>query len=177
MNYPRCEDCAFSANSVRECTDVSYIAGEGVELTGRYCFLYSFPKAYWKWVRSARGGWWEERRVISQISPKKVIVRDWGLGTGNCVSNSIYIAIHHFHRGHNAPNLPPKFYKNIVFNFSWVLTYRKKSQRQWLCKILGGKQGALWSLWKQWMELLSNIAIKTINKLLQLVTWTQLEWH
>ena len=29
MNYPRCGDCAF----VKECTDVSYVAGEGVELT------------------------------------------------------------------------------------------------------------------------------------------------
>ena len=28
-----CEDCAFSASFVRECTDVSHVAGEGVELT------------------------------------------------------------------------------------------------------------------------------------------------
>ena len=33
MNYPRCGDCAFSSSFVRECTDVSYFAGEGVELT------------------------------------------------------------------------------------------------------------------------------------------------
>ena len=35
MNYPRCRNCAFSANFVRECTDVSLsgVAGEGVELT------------------------------------------------------------------------------------------------------------------------------------------------
>ena len=32
MNYPRCGDCAFSTSFVRECTDVSYVAGEGVEL-------------------------------------------------------------------------------------------------------------------------------------------------
>ena len=32
MNYPRCGDFAFSASLVRECTDVSYVAGEGVEL-------------------------------------------------------------------------------------------------------------------------------------------------
>ena len=31
MNYPRCRDCAFLASFVRECTDVSYVAGEGVE--------------------------------------------------------------------------------------------------------------------------------------------------
>ena len=35
MNYPRCRDCAFSASFVKECTDVSYVAGEGVELTVR----------------------------------------------------------------------------------------------------------------------------------------------
>ena len=28
-----CGDCAFSATFVGECTDVSYAAGEGVELT------------------------------------------------------------------------------------------------------------------------------------------------
>ena len=28
-----CGDCAFSASIVRECTDVSHVAGEGVELT------------------------------------------------------------------------------------------------------------------------------------------------
>ena len=34
MNYPRCGDGALiSASFVMECTDVSYVAGEGVELT------------------------------------------------------------------------------------------------------------------------------------------------
>ena len=33
MNYPRCGDSAFSASFVRECTDASYVAKEGVELT------------------------------------------------------------------------------------------------------------------------------------------------
>ena len=28
-----CGDCSFSASFVRECTDVSHVAGEGVELT------------------------------------------------------------------------------------------------------------------------------------------------
>ena len=28
-----CEDCAFSGSFVSECTDVSYVAGEGLELT------------------------------------------------------------------------------------------------------------------------------------------------
>ena len=33
MNYPRYGDCEFSASFVRECTNVNYVAGEGVELT------------------------------------------------------------------------------------------------------------------------------------------------
>ena len=33
MNYPRFGDCAFSASFARECTVVSHVAGEGVELT------------------------------------------------------------------------------------------------------------------------------------------------
>ena len=32
MNYPRFGHCAFSASFVREYTDVSYVAGEGVKL-------------------------------------------------------------------------------------------------------------------------------------------------
>ena len=28
-----CGDCTFSARFVRECTDISHVAGEGVELT------------------------------------------------------------------------------------------------------------------------------------------------
>ena len=35
MNYPRYGDCEFSASFVRECTDVSYVAGGGVEGTVR----------------------------------------------------------------------------------------------------------------------------------------------
>ena len=34
MNYPRRGNCVYSHISFkRECTDVSYVAGEGVELT------------------------------------------------------------------------------------------------------------------------------------------------
>ena len=33
MNYPRCGDCVFSASFEKECTDVSYVAGESVGLT------------------------------------------------------------------------------------------------------------------------------------------------
>ena len=33
MNYPQCGDCALSASFVKECSDVSYVTGERVELT------------------------------------------------------------------------------------------------------------------------------------------------
>ena len=33
MNDPRCGDCAFSESLVKEIPAVSYVAGEGVELT------------------------------------------------------------------------------------------------------------------------------------------------
>ena len=33
LNYPWYGDCTFSASFVREFIDVSYVAGEGVELT------------------------------------------------------------------------------------------------------------------------------------------------
>ena len=36
--------------------------------------------------------------------------------------------------------------RTVVFLFSW------NNFKQWLCKILEGKQGALWSMWKWWIE-------------------------
>ena len=33
MNCRQCGDCALSASFVKECSDVSYVAGERVELT------------------------------------------------------------------------------------------------------------------------------------------------
>ena len=53
---------------------------------------------------------------------------------------------HHFHIDHNAMHLVnlPKFCIAIVSNFSWVFHSRpKRNQRQWLCKIWGGKQGEI----------------------------------
>ena len=51
--------------------------------------------------------------------------------------------IHHFHIVHNTLCLSPKFCITIVSNFPWV---------QWLGKILKGEQGALWSMWKKWIN-------------------------
>ena len=46
---------------------------------------------------------------------------------------------------HNAPYLPPKICITIVFDLIW----------EWLHKILGGKQGASWSMWEWWITLLN----------------------
>ena len=51
--------------------------------------------------------------------------------------------IHQFHIVHNTPCLSPKFCITIVSNFPWV---------QWLGKISKGEQGALWSMWKKWID-------------------------
>ena len=45
----------------------------------------------------------------------------------------------------------PKFCITIVSNFSWVLQSSQEKSKTMLCKILGGKQGALWSMWKWWI--------------------------
>lgn len=42
----------------------------------------------------------------------------------------------------------PKFCIATVSNLSRVFrSHPKRNQSHWLCKILGGKQGALWSMW------------------------------
>ena len=75
-----------------------------------------------------------------------MIVRDWELGRGNCVSNSIYIAIHHFQRGHNTPYLPPKFYQNIVpISPGNLIKLSQRKSKTMVMQNLGGKQDALWS--------------------------------
>ena len=57
--------------------------------------------------------------------------------------------IRYFQIDYIAPRYPPKSLHNY-----WVLLGiryyggPKRNQRQWLCKMLGGKQGALWSMRK-----------------------------
>ena len=77
--------------------------------------------------------------------PQKVIVRDWGLGRGNCVSNSIYIAIHNFHRDHNTPNLPPKILQKHCFHFLLGIKLSQEKSKTMVMQNFGGKQGVLWS--------------------------------
>ena len=55
--------------------------------------------------------------------------------------------IHHFQIEHNAPCLPFN-----ILNGTTVIPRRNWEQQFW--KILGAKQGALWSLWKWWDAIL-----------------------
>ena len=57
--------------------------------------------------------------------------------------------IRYFHIDYNAPKLTPK----VLHNYWILLGTRyyggpKRNQTQWLCKMLGGKQGAFWSMRK-----------------------------
>ena len=83
-------------------------------------------------------------RVVSNCTIK--------LFSGDPIASSI----NNFLIDHNEPTLfsptpPPPPPKNkcitIVSNFTWVL-----NRRQWLCKILGCWQGALWSMLKWWID-------------------------
>ena len=52
-------------------------------------------------------------------------------------------------------------------NFAWPLflitpgyySRPKRNRRQWLCKVLGGEQGELWSMWKWWIERYSQSSL------------------
>ena len=55
--------------------------------------------------------------------------------------------IHLFHIDHNARCLPPKMLHNHCFQFLLDITFiPRENRRQRIGKILGDKQGALWSL-------------------------------
>ena len=83
--------------------------------------------------------------------------------SGACANSSSYLSLwktrfaeagtcevkRHFHISYNAPYLPPKILHNLCFSF--LLGYYSRPKRNWkqcLCKILGGKEGALWKMWK-----------------------------
>ena len=54
MHYPRYGDCAFSASFVKEYTDVSYVAGGGVEGTVRNEGVFVEGKKEVELMRSRR---------------------------------------------------------------------------------------------------------------------------
>ena len=57
-------------------------------------------------------------------------------------------SIHHFHIDHNAPCVPPKFYITIVLDFYWNDRNTQEKLETMVMQNFGGKQGALWSMWK-----------------------------
>ena len=65
-------------------------------------------------------------------------------------------SIHHFHIDHNAPCLPPKLLHNYCLRF---LFGRLRNWKQKFCKILEGKQGSLWSMWKWWIDISGALAV------------------
>ena len=88
-----------------------------------------FVKGTWDWIDNFPYLW------------KKHLGKDLTFHSDDMAPQRLYI--HHFHIVHNTPCLSPKFYITIVSNFSWV---------QWLGKISEGEQGALWSMWKKWIN-------------------------
>ena len=52
------------------------------------------------------------------------------------------------------PPAPLKFCITIVFDFSWVNYNTQEKLETIVMQNLGGKQGALWSMWKWWVLLL-----------------------
>ena len=62
--------------------------------------------------------------------------------------------IHHFHLRHNEPCLPPKICITILFDFSWDDCNTQEKLETMVMQIwrAGGKQDALWSMWKLWMN-------------------------
>ena len=49
------------------------------------------------------------------------------------------------------PPPAPEFCITIVSNSTGYYSRPMRNPRQWLCKVLGDKQGALWSMWKWWI--------------------------
>ena len=90
MNYPPCGDWAFSASFVRKCTDVSYVAGEGVELIVHKesvviegggtdissCAIYLWQKLWSKWhaVMHLADFRWRIRRLLHKSRKLRVFL-------------------------------------------------------------------------------------------------------
>ena len=61
---------------------------------------------------------------------------------------NISLHIHHFHMDYKWPLLMSQNFTKPLFPVSPGYCSRpKRDRRQWLCKILGVKQGELWSMW------------------------------
>jgi len=65
---------------------------------------------------------------------------------------SKFYNICHFHISHNTPCLPPKILHNLFPISPGCYSHPKRNWRQCLCKILGGKQGVVWGMWKRQID-------------------------
>ena len=81
----------------------------------------------------------------------------WG-GRGGCAPptpspwiHSCLWTIRHSHISHNAPYLPSKIL-HLFFISPGYYSRPKRNWKQTVCKILGGKEGALWEMWKWRVE-------------------------
>ena len=74
---------------------------------------------------------------------------------------SCYLIFWHFrsrfHINQNAPCVPPQILPNHCHRFP--LGRPRKNWKQWFCKILWGKQGVLWSMWKWWIAVIRSLSL------------------
>ena len=74
------------------------------------------------------------------------------------------------------PVYPPKILPIRCLRFSLGMNViSRRNWKQWLCKILGGRQRALWSMWKRWIFFTFNSATNFSNGVstggLESITW------
>ena len=71
-----------------------------------------------------------------------------GFPSNRLILRTLYISCNHYcHIDHNAPCFPPQnFAYPLSPNYPGYYSRPKRNRKQWLCKVLGGKQGTLWSM-------------------------------
>ena len=87
--------------------------------------------------------------------------------------------VHHFHMTIMHLVYPPRLCITIVFNFSWNDCNNQEKLETMVRQNSGGKQGALWSMWKWWIVLtLCSIFLGKLNIMsIQFTTFTfNMEW-
>ena len=95
------------------------------------------------------------------------IVKLWSFAQMNSQGSTVKkntrahrVSISHFHVSHNAPPFRPQNFAQALFSISLRMdVIPRRNEKQRLCKILGGKLGALWQMWK-WRLRATNYACK-----------------
>ena len=84
------------------------------------------------------------KATYNEIFYFKHISRFWNAMIMNCTKKSRVYSIHHFHIGHNAPCLPPKFCIAIIILSSislWTTVIPRRNWKQMVVQNLGGGGG------------------------------------